>query len=338
MKHSATTEGYSQLTLEQRGVIEVLAPKPDVLQTEIAQAIKVNQSTVSRELARNSIGGVYDAHLAHNLAQHRAYRPDVCPILDSCPELVKHVIHYMENKRNVKQALFLTHQKYPKLPTVCAETLYQWAYTTASPEADRICKLLTYPRTERKKRSKRKSNRGKLKNQQNIAKRSKLADKRRVFGFWEGDLVMGKAGKTAVVTLVERKTRYTIIIPLELKTSKYVVQTIIFALSFLPPKAVRSITWDNGKEMAEHEMLAELLDINIYFADPHSPWQRGTNENTNGQLRKWYPKGTDFECVTYDDWKKVEQWLNTRPMEVLSMKTPEELFLKNLKRLVRMHL
>ena len=338
MCNSAATKEYSHLTVTQRRLIETLLPKPNILQADIACTVGVDQSTISRELTRGRIGDVYDAGLAQLLAESRVYRPDTGRILDRCTELVAHIIHHLQNKRSVTQALYLIKKKYPKLPTVCGETVYTWAYTTNTPEAAKICKLLIYPRTKRKNRSKRKEKRGRLRNQRNISERSKSANSRRVFGHWEGDLVMGKAKKTAVVTLVERKTRYTIIILLELKTSEHVVNCVAFALSGLPPKAVRSITWDNGKEMAEHEMLAELLHTDVFFCDPHSPWQRGTDENTNRQLRKWYPKGCDFNTVDYDEWKRVERWLNTRPMVVLSMCTPEELFQRNIKRLSRMHL
>jgi len=175
------------------------------------------------------------------------------------------------------------------------------------------------------KRKKKKNRRTNIPNLTSIWKRPKEAEDRKELGHWEGDLIIGKDHATAIGTLVERRLRYTLIVPLF--KNKFSVTTVVnFAKAFesLPKSLIKSLTYDRGSEMSWLEVLSKMTGIKVYFADPHSPWQRGTNENTNGLIRQFFPKGTDFSKYTVEDLQRVQDLLNNRPRKVLRFMTPRE--------------
>lgn len=222
---------------------------------------------------------------------------------------------------------------YPELEElhISHEGIYQYVYT--SPHRGILTKAL---RTKRKRRGRKKHNgfkRGGIKNHVSIHKRSKEALERKEVGHWESDLIIGKAQKGCIGTIVDRASRYTILVHLENKTTRHVVDRFGEELRVLPGELRKSITHDHGTEMTHHETLAKSCDISVYFADPGSPWQRPTNENTNGLVREFFPKGNELTMVTKDELKKVESLLNSRPRKCLGYKTPKELLEKRMREL-----
>ncbi|HAT73972.1 MAG TPA: IS30 family transposase, partial [Candidatus Moranbacteria bacterium] len=158
------------------------------------------------------------------------------------------------------------------------------------------------------------------------SERPKEAQGRIVPGHWEGDLIVGKNHESAIGTLVERTTRTTIIFPLKTKDAFAVRKAMVKAFERIPEQFKKSLTYDRGSEMSQHKLFTKETKIKVFFADPHSPWQRGTNENTNGLIRQYFPKGTDFKEVSVKRIKEVENKLNARPRKTLGYYTPAEKF------------
>ena len=210
---------------------------------------------------------------------------------------------------------------------VSHEAIYQAIYVQGRGHLRRdIHRCLRTGRAMRKPRNRPDERRGRLKNMINISERPPEVADRAVPGHWEGDLILGSTESgSAIGTLVERSTRFTMLLHLpEDHTALAVQEAIVAKMSQLPAILRRTLTWDQGKEMANHLAIAEAIDLDIYFCDPHRPWQRGTNENTNGLLRQWFAKGTDLSVFPADYLDYVAAKLNNRPRQTLDWKTPAE--------------
>ena len=189
----------------------------------------------------------------------------------------------------------------------------------------RTCHVSSPMLDELKGKRKFGKNRVRIKDQVNISQRPKHVELRIEVGHWEGDLMIGTGQKSAIGTIVERKTRYTFIVKIENRKSKTVTQQFAKLLNTLPKYIRKTMTYDNGIEMANHKWLSNNTGMDIYFANPYSSWERGTNENTNGLIRRFFPKGTDFNKITIEQLKQAQFALNNRPRKILGYKTPNEI-------------
>jgi IS30 family transposase len=217
---------------------------------------------------------------------------------------------------------------YPNDPimSISYEAIYQHIYRhRQSYLGKKLIKLLPYHHHKRREKRKFCKNRVRIKNQVNISQRPQHVELRLEVGHWEGDLMIGVGQKSAIGTIVERKTRYTLVIELINRKSETVTQQFAKYLNSLPKYILKSMTYDNGMEMANHQWLSKNTGMDIYFANPYSSWERGTNENTNGLIRRFFPKGTDFNKITIEQLKQAQFALNNRPRKILGYKTPNEI-------------
>jgi IS30 family transposase len=290
-------------------------------------------STISRELARNACPrtGAYQPERAHRLAWERQRRPKPSR-LSQHPQLRQAVQHMLDRRYSPEQVSGRLKVEYPDDPAMRAshETIYQSIYLYPRGGLRReLQACLRTGRAARRRRGRREM-RGRILDAVPIAQRPPGAEGRLVPGHHEGDLVMGsKASNSAVGTVVERTTGYLTLLPLPGgHDATSVADAIIEHLSALPPWFARTLTWDRGKELAQHRRITATTGIGVYFADPYAPWQRGTNENTNGLLREYLPKGTDLSAWTPAQLQAIAAELNDRPRKRLSYHTPREAFAK----------
>jgi IS30 family transposase len=296
---------------------------------EIGRRIGRHRSDVWKEATRNRTGdGDYHALMAHARASGKALRPKEFRLKD--PRLCAAIEAWMDDgwsPRLITQMLATQHPD-DKLMQVSHETIYKALYvqTRGSLRAD-LHKCLSTKRAARKTRGRAVGPRGVYASGEEfrISDRPAEVGDRAVPGHWEGDLIMGAGNTSAIGTLVERQTRFTILLHLPTDHSAETVATaMIEAMNGLPEHLRRSITWDRGSEMAQWRTIHLELKAPVFFCDPHSPWQRGTNENTNRLLRFWFEKGTDLAGYTKDDLKRVQDKLNTRPRPTLDLDTPAQ--------------
>ena len=283
-------------------------------------------STVSREVRRNSVRGVYRAHLAEREAQERARRPKPAKLAVN-GELRAWVEEKLKRRWSPAQVSARLEAEFPDRPEmrVAAETIYQSLYVQGRGALRReLAASLRSGRALRRPRRAGQERRGRIPGMVNVTERPAEAADRAVPGHWEGDLIAGRAGKTHVGTLVERSTRFVMLVPMPGgKAPAAFADAVVPVIGALPDALRRSLTWDQGSEMKQHRQIAVAADVDIYFCDPHSPWQRGSNENTNGLLRQYFPKGTDLPADP-GRLAEVADELNGRPRKTLGWKTPAE--------------
>jgi transposase, IS30 family len=234
----------------------------------------------------------------------------------------------VEQKWSPKQISKRLRQSFPDDDTmrVSHETIYQCLYLQARGELRTQLKIaLRQGRTRRVSRSRTAVARGQIRDMVTISERPVEAEDRAVPGFWEGDLIIGKGGKSQIATLVERASRYVMLVRIPYdRTAERVAALLARKMETLPEFLRNSVTWDQGKEMADHAHFTVKTGIDVYFCDPHSPWQRGSNENTNGLLRQYFPKGTDLSIYTQAELDAVADELNNRPRQTLGWLKPTE--------------
>jgi IS30 family transposase len=315
------------LTLEERETIALMHAANRQVRA-IARTIGRCPSVVSRELARNRTqAGLYRPLGAQRTAQARARRPKQAKLAAPGPLQDFVVAKLVEDwsPRQIASVLAVEHPEDPE-QRVCAETIYQSIYVQSRGALKKdLAAHLRRGRTQRKPRSRPEERRGKLPGTLAISERGPEAEDRAVPGHWEGDLIMGRANGSAIGTLVERATRFTMLIYLPGRHgAQEFHDAIVPTLNALPAELKRSLAWDNGKEMAMHRQITMATEMKIYFADPHSPWQRGSNENTNGLLRQYFPKGVSLRQYTPADLTEAARRLNSRPRETLGWRTPAQ--------------
>ena len=284
-------------------------------------------STVSREVARNGGRHRYRAHRADRAAWSRARRPKACKLATNQPLRVE-VEDKLEDFWSPQQISGWLARTYPGVEEmhVSHETIYLTLFIQARGGLKReLTQHLRTRRANRRPQGKRPaSGKGQILDKVMISERPAEAEDRAVPGHWEGDLLMGKR-QTAIGTLVERWSRYVMLFPLpDGNTAEAVRVALAATVQRLPEQLWKSLTWDQGKEMAQHAQFTVDTGVQVYFCDPRSPWQRGSNENTNGLLRQYFPKGTDMAALTQADLDEAARSLNGRPRQTLEWMSPSE--------------
>jgi IS30 family transposase len=297
---------------------------------EVARALGRDPSTISRELARNATpsSGVYRPLQAQLRAEARARRPKPVKLAAVGPlrDFVAAHLRLCWSPTQISRRLRCDFAD-DEAMQVCPETIYQALYVQSRGALKRdLTAHLRRRQTVRKPHGRATaSTRGRLSETISISERPAEAADRAVPGHWEGDLIVGKDNGSAIGTLVERSTRFVMLIHLpRRRTAEEFRDALVPTIAALPDQLRRSLTWDNGKEMALHKTIAADAAIAIYFADPGKPWQRGSNENTNGLLRQYFPKGISLRQFSPDDLTRVAAELNSRPRKTLDWKTPGE--------------
>ncbi len=286
-------------------------------------------STVSREVCRNGGYDDYRAAQADKNAWARALRPKRCK-LASYPPLRRAVARKLRLNWSPEQIAGWLKKAHPGDESyhVSHETIYRSLFVQARGVLKKeLMQHLRSKRTiRRSKHAKQKGDRrGQITDIVSISKRPAAVEDRAVPGHWEGDLLSGSKN-SYIATLVERHTRYVMLAKVANKDTQTVVSALIKQAKKLPNELYKSLTWDRGKELADHRQFTLATDIDVYFCDPQSPWQRGSNENTNGLLRQYFPKGTDLSVHSQVQLNKVARQLNERPRKTLEFKTPAERF------------
>jgi transposase, IS30 family len=292
---------------------------------EIARRLGRAPSTVCREVAANGGGGRYRACAADRRAVRLMRRPKPAK-LGRCPRLREAVESKLELRWSPQQIAAWLRISYPDDPEmrVSHETIYLSLFVQSKGALRKeLARYLRRGRARRRPRGLSVMNgQGQLRGTVHISQRPAEASDRAVPGHWEGDLLFGTRSST-VATLVERKSRFVMLVHLPGgHTAGVVADALAEAITSLPSQLRRSITWDQGKEMAEHARFSVAAGVPVYFCDPHSPWQRGSNENTNGLLRQYFPRSTDFRALTQRDLDAVAAELNDRPRQTLEWKSP----------------
>ena len=315
------------LTLIEREEIALARARGESMR-DIARALGRSPSTISRELSRNADGqGRYRATSAHALAYERASRPKPAKLATNLRLRAK-VEADLAKKYSPEQIAGRLKVEFPDQPEmqVSTETIYQSLYVQSRGALKReLTRYLRTGRAVRKPCRKPGQRKNRIPNMINISERPAEAADRAVPGHWEGDLIIGTKNLSAIGTLVERSTNYTMLLHLpDGYTPEKVRDALIAKIKTLPDVLRASLTWDQGTEMGKWEQVAVDADIDIYFCDPHAPWQRATNENTNGLLRQYFPKGSNLSVHSAADLDWVAAELNDRPRKRLGFRKPIE--------------
>ena len=327
---------YKRLSFEERVKIEFLL-KEHFSTSQIAEKLGRTKSTISREINKYpkiNYDAYYATASAAGLASDKRYHKSKINLDINLKQYVYQSIQRRWSPELICQTLKI---EYPNDQSMWLshESIYLHIYSCAPKYIkEMLIEKLPQSRTYRGNHNRGTNRKSTIKDQVRIDKRPIEANDRVVPGHWEGDLILGKNRDSAIGTLVERTTRMLIIVYLKAKDSLSVRLAFENAFKNIPRCMKKSLTYDNGTEMAQHIIFTENTKIPVFFANPYSPWERGTNENTNGLIRKYFPKGTDFNLITNKELKYVQDQLNERPRKTLQYKTPNKAFeecIKNIK-------
>jgi transposase, IS30 family len=311
----------SHFTFQERQVLYRLN-KEQHPKSEIAAILGRDRSTIYRELKRNAGGRGYRPKQAQWKAEQRRLACRGEPKMND-PKLKNHVVRSLKKGWSPDQIAGRAAQTFPRIPSrrVSHQTIYNWL----AAEARELRIHLRHGR-----RRSRPETRGKIPNCVRIEGRPKVVAAKRRYGDWEGDTVVSPGRRSGLVTMVERKSQYLRVRKTASLKSAPTLRAACRGLRDLPESLRRTMTLDNGKEFTEHKLLTERLSLDVYFADPYASWQRGLNENTNGLLRQFFPKGTDFARISHRQVARAEKLLNERPRKCLGYRTPNEVLHKKI--------
>ena len=321
---------YKHLTLKDRECILLGVTLNDSYQV-IAEKIGCSKATVSREVTRNGGRDAYSAVKAQESYQRRrlkSRRPRLLTDLKLRDFVLRCIVQYQWSPEQISGRLLHENSGW----RISYNTIYRGierdnlGIKRKSRGARGFARKLRHRGKTRKVKGTINERRGRFNDVPSVHERPVSCDNRSWFGHWEGDTVRGKTGRSALVTLVDRKSRYLLSQRVSKANAKNVTQAMIDLLHTVTPKRVRTLTPDRGTEFARYREVSQELGIPVYFPDPHAPQQRGTNENTNGLIREYFPKGTDLDQLTDQDICQFIETLNNRPRKVLGWKSPSEIF------------
>lgn len=317
-------KGYRHLTRDQRCQIETLKASGFLLK-EIAKRLGVHSSTISRELKRNRFNGQYDFHNAHGMARTRRWKASSKP-KRMTQKVVKKIERHLQEQWSPEQ---ISGRLKLEGISISHERIYQYIWED-KPHGGTLHRHLRRYRKKYSKRGWNKATRMRIPNRKDIDERPSIVETKSRVGDWEGDTIIGAGHHSAILSYVERKSKLTILAKLDRYTSKNVADATIKRLSKFP-RSIHTVTYDNGKEFAKHELISQAIGIECYFAKPYHAWERGLNEHTNGLIRQYLPKSTDFREIPEEEITKIENLLNNRPRKILGYKTPKEVFTQAMK-------
>jgi len=337
---------YTHLKIKEREKIHYLFYVEKKTQKEIAKNLGRNASTISREIKRNKtmIGTIHNNDpTAKKERKNWQYLPEKAQkkyllrrkeskqkISLKSIQLYEYVIKNL--KEGLSPELISGRAKLEKIGKISYECIYQFIYSQEGRTLN-LTKCLIRAHKKRHKRKNKKTKRYLIPNRKSIEDRPKAVENRKEFGHWESDSVVGVGKQSALNTNRERKTRYMMIEKIVRKTAQNTKDAMIKRFQNLPKEARKTNTADNGSEFTKHEEVTKKVEMEIYFANPYHSWERGTNENGNGLIRRFLPKKTDFDKISDEEIQQIENWINNRPMKCLGSKTPYEAFIYELSRL-----
>lgn len=317
--------GYTHLNIDERECILKMQAKGKIL-SEIAEYLGRNKGTISRELSRNtSSAGDYKPHLAQRYYNKRRAGSKQPYRLEQNGRLRQRVINKLEQYHSPEQIAGRLEIDYPdnKDMRVSPLTIYSWVKRDTT-DGGEYRKYLRQGHRKRRKKHGSSDKRGQIPDRRPISKRPRVVENRSRIGDWEGDTVSGKGHGSFVATHVERKSRYLLVGKMDDKSAASMNKTSKRLFRKIPKSKRKTLTVDNGKEFGGFKTMEKVVGLKCYFADPYSSCQRGTNENTNGLLRQFYPKGTDFNKVSKAELDKCAALINNRPRKCLNYRTPNE--------------
>ncbi|WP_248883937.1 IS30 family transposase [Acidithiobacillus acidisediminis] len=325
---------YQQLSMDERNRLQRGLNQGMSLRA-VARELQRPPSTLSREYRRGWVGNSYDAVAGRETVWARRRRGTRKLVAgNALTERVTATI--LERKWSPEQVAGRLRVEHPedKSQQVSHETIYQYIYAHPAGELKAaLIDALRQGHQKRRPRSRGKDRRGGIRNMRSIRERPAEAEGREVPGHWEGDLIKGAFNGSAIGTLVDRSSRFVILARVDDATAESILEGFTRRLRTLPKAFRQTLTYDQGREMARHQELEQRVSIRVFFADPHSPWQRPTNENTNGLLRQYFPKGTDLSGYSQRHLTRVAEELNNRPRKSLGFRTPAEVMAQQIRHL-----